>query len=467
MRIPLCSLLVALWLALNLWSQSRPWNVVLIVADDLGWADLGVYGSDLHQTPNLDRLAAEGLRFTQAYASAPVCTPTRAALLTGKYPARLHMTIWREASRRPPRDRPLVPPVTASDLPLAEVTLAEALQQAGYLTAHIGKWHLGDADHYPENQGFDVHIGGTHWGAPQTYFFPYRGNRLYGGEPRYVPGLHFGRPGEYLTDRLTDEALAVLDRVGDRPFLLNLWHYTPHTPIEGKPELVEHYRRLIRPGLRHRNAAYAAMVHSLDESVGRILGRLAERGLDRNTLVTFTSDNGGYINEFQGEVVTSNFPLRSGKGSLYEGGIRVPLIIRAPGLARPGAVSDEPVTSADLFPTILELTGAPHSGDIDGLSLMPLLAGAASRLRRDELYFHYPHYYATTTPVGAVRMRDWKLVEYFEDGRLELYNLAQDPAEERDLAAYLPERARELAARLARWRSEVKAQMPTANPHRK
>jgi arylsulfatase A-like enzyme len=459
-------LFAALSFALALSAQSRPWNVVLIVADDLGWADLGVYGSDLHQTPNLDRLAAEGLRFTQAYASAPVCTPTRAALLTGKHPARLHMTIWREASRRPPRDRPLVPPVTVSDLPLSELTLAELLQQNGYVTAHIGKWHLGDAGHYPENHGFDIHIGGTHWGAPQTYFFPYRGNRLYGGEPRYVPGLHFGRPGEYLTDRLTDEALAVLDRVGDRPFFLNLWHYAPHTPIEGKPELVEYYRRLIRPGLRHRNAAYAAMVHSLDEGVGRIVARLAERGLDRNTLVIFTSDNGGYINEFQGEVVTSNYPLRSGKGSLYEGGIRVPLIIRAPALARPGAVSEEPVTSADLFPTVVEITAGTAGGDIDGLSLVPLLTGAASRLPRQELYFHYPHYYATTSPVSAVRARDWKLLEYLEDGRLELYNLARDPGEERNLAAEMPARARELAASLARWRSQIKAQMPAPNPRR-
>jgi arylsulfatase A len=444
-------------------AAAPPPNIVLILADDLGWADLGVYGADLHQTPHLDRLASEGLRFTNAYAAAPVCTPTRASILTGKHPARLHMTIWREASRHPPANRPLLPPVTLSDLPLSETTLAERLQEAGYVTAHIGKWHLGDASHFPENQGFDIHIGGNHWGAPQTFFYPYRGTRHYGGEPRYVPGLPFGHPGEYLTDRLTDEALKVIDYAAGRPFFLNLWYYAVHTPIEGKPDLVDFYRRRLRPGLHHTNAGYAAMVHSLDENVGRLLARLAERGLESNTVVFFLSDNGGYVNEFLGQTVTNNFPLRSGKGSLYEGGIRVPLIVRAPGLTRPGTVTGEPAVSTDLFATILALAGV--SVRSDGLSLLPLLADPGSRLPRDQLYFHYPHYYATTSPVSAVRARRYKLLEYFEDQRLELYDLDSDPGESRNLAPVMPQKAAELLDRLRHWRSEVDAQLPAPNPN--
>ena len=453
--------MLAFLLSLGLLAAPPP-NIVFILADDLGWADLSVYGADLHQTPNLDRLAAEGLRLTHAYAAAPVCTPTRASIMTGKHPARLHMTIWREAFRRPPTNRPLIPPVTVGDLPHSEVTLAEVLREAGYLTAHVGKWHLGDASYYPENHGFDINIGGTHWGAPQTFFFPYRGNRLYGGEPRYVPGLPFGNPGEYLTDRLTDEALHIIERAAGRPFFLNLCYYTVHTPIEGKPDLVELYRQRLRPGMRHANLAYAAMVHSLDENVGRILARLTERGLDRNTVVIFASDNGGFVNEYQGEIVTTNHPLRSGKGSLYEGGTRVPLLIRAPGLTRAGTVSDEPVSSIDFYPTILELLG--RSTNVDGLSLLPLLSSPGSRLPREELYFHYPHYYQTTSPVSALRVRDWKLLEYHEDQRLELYNLAADPGESKDLAPTMPDKAGELRGRLHAWCAAVNAQMPKPNP---
>src|SRR4051794_1894059 len=231
---------------------ARPLNVVLILADDLGWADLGYQGADLHETPNIDRLAAQGMKFTRAYA-ASVCSPTRSSLMTGKHPARLGITIWLEAARTPPpsRNRKLIPPPAVADLPLEEVTIAEVLRSAGYLTALVGKWHLGDAAHYPEAQGFDINIGGTFWGAPQTFFYPYRGSGAFGQEFRYVPHLELGRPGEYLTDRLTDEALKVIDAAGRQPFFLELAHHAPHTPIEAKPELVAHYEKKLAPGLHH------------------------------------------------------------------------------------------------------------------------------------------------------------------------------------------------------------------------
>ncbi|MGH9673261.1 MAG: sulfatase [Bryobacteraceae bacterium] len=439
-------------------------NIVLIVADDLGAMDTTPYGADLHETPNLQRLAAQGIRFTEAHAAAPVCTPTRASIQTGKYPARLNMTIWHEASRNPPRNRKLIPPLTLAELPHSEVTLAELLRERGYMTAHVGKWHLGTASHYPETQGFDINIGGTFWGAPQTFFFPYRGNQRFGGEYRYVPHLEFGEPGEYLTDRLTTEALKVIDHAGARPFFLNLWCHNPHTPIEGKPELVERYRAKLKPGLRHRNATYAAMVHSLDENIGRVLAKLDERGLARDTVVLFTSDNGGYIGRFNGDQVTTNEPLRSGKGSLYQGGIRVPLIVRWPGVTPAGAVCDEPVISNDFFPTIAAITGAKDHGGHDGLSLMPLLDKSASRLPREELYFHYPHYYETTSPVSAVRERNWKLIEYFEDQRAELYDLGADPGESRELSGRHPDIAKRLRESLHQWRKSVSAQIPATNP---
>ena len=319
--------------------QDRP-NVVLILADDLGWSDLGCYGADLHESPRIDRFATEGVRFTAAYA-APVCSPTRAALMTGKHPARLHMTIWYEASADPPRNRPLVPPVTVGNLPHDEVTIAEALREAGYATAHIGKWHLGDAAHYPETQGFDVNVGGTFWGAPSTHFFPFRGTWGNGDEYRYVPGLAWGEPGDYLSDRLTDAALEVIDRAGDRPFFLYLAYHAVHTPIEAPDGIVAKYRGKLSPGLHHRNPTYAAMVERLDANVGRVLDRLDERGLADETIVVFLSDNGGYINDYRGEAVTTNHPLRSGKGSLYEGGVRVPMIVRRPGEPAAGSVVDD------------------------------------------------------------------------------------------------------------------------------
>ncbi len=451
--------------------KDRRLNVILILTDDLGWSDLGCYGSDLHETPHLDKLARQGMRFTDAYAAAPVCTPTRAALLTGKHPARLGMTIWREAAISPPRNRRLLPPAAVADLPRTETTLATTLQSAGYLTALVGKWHLGDADHSPETHGFDVNISGTHWGAPATFFFPYHGRFGQARERRYVPDLEFGQPGEYLTDRLTNEALRVIDHANDQPFFLYLAHHAPHTPIEGKPELVKHYEEEITSKSRHRNPAYAAMIHSLDESVGRIVKRLEKHGLTDRTAILFTSDNGGYISEYQKRKVTDNAPLRSGKGSLYEGGVRVPLLVRWPGVTPAGAVCQEPVLSTDLYWTILNATGCqvkePPEGERDGQSLAPLLKDPKARLDREALYWHYPHYYATTTPVCAIRAGDWKLLEYYEDSRIELYNLRDDLGETRDLAAKMTDKTDELLRGLRTWRKGVNARLPTPIPELK
>ena len=444
-----------------------PPNIILIVADDLGWADLACYGGDLHETPHLDRFAAENLRFTDAYAAAPICSPTRASIMTGKYPARLHMTVWWEgAMRGPTMNRPLVTPQTVADLPHGEVTLAEVLHGAGYRTMHVGKWHLGDAFHYPETQGFDVNIGGTMWGAPSTFYFPFAG--FWGQaqtEWRYVPGLEFSDDDDYLTDRLTDRAIALIEESRDEPFFLNLWYHTVHTPIEGMPADVAYFEDRLKPELHHQNAGYAAMVRSLDANVGRILATLVEQGLVENTVVMFTSDNGGYINEYRGEQVTDNWPLRSGKGSLYEGGTRVPLIVRWPGETPVGRTCVEPVCTTDIYNTVLEISGLEgdeaHNRGVDGVSLASLLNEPDMRLEREALFFHYPHYYRTTTPVSAVRAGDWKLLEYFEDGRVELFHLGEDPGEQHDLAGELPERAAGLQERLDDWRDSIDAQLPT------
>jgi arylsulfatase A-like enzyme len=449
-------------------------NVVLILADDLGWSDLGCYGADLHETPHLDRLAREGMRFTQAYAMS-VCSPTRAMLLTGRHAARLGITVWIEASLQHNRTRPLIDGASRHNLPHSEATLATRLRDAGWFTAMIGKWHLGDAGHFPETHGFDVNIGGSHWGAPHTFWWPYRGSGRF-AEYRYVPGLDFGQPGEYLTDRLTDEAIRVADHALDKkqPFFVMLSHHAPHTPIEGKPEHVQHFTAKLRPAFHHQNAVYAAMVKSVDDSVGRVLDHLRARGVEDNTIVIFASDNGGFIgiDRKAGQTVpaTNNAPLRSGKGSLYEGGIRVPLLVRWPGITPRGAECSEPVSLADLFPTLTRALapGASMEGiTLDGVDLAPLLKDPAAKLERDPLYFHYPHYYPTTTPASAVRAGDWKLIEYFEDGRTELFNLRNDPAERVELAAREPARVAELRAKLEHWRRDVGAQLPRPNPEYK
>ena len=462
--------------------EHRPPDVVLILADDLGWSDLGCQGGDLVETPNLDRLARQGVRFTDAYAM-PVCSPSRAMLMTGRHAARLRMTIWSEGSLSGPTNRALLQASSRHDLPLSETTLAEHFQKAGYRTALVGKWHLGDAAHFPETQGFDINVGGTHWGAPPTYFWPYRGTGggRFGKEFRYVSGLGEGRPGEYLTDRLTDEAIGILRRTRNQPLFLFLSHHAPHSPLEAKPADLAHFQARMRPGQRLKNAPYAAMVKSLDDSVGRVLAELKRTGRDRRTVVIFASDNGGFLginrpprppgvpsgpSSFDdGTGHDRNHPFRAGKGWCYEGGIRVPLFVKWPGVTpKEGGECREPVYLGDLFPTLLSAAGVglEPGVELDSRDLSPLLRDPAVSLGRESLFFHYPHYYDASTPVSAVRSGPWKLLEYLEDNRVELYHLGEDPGETRNRATEEAQRAKELAQRLRAWRRDVDAAMPVA-----
>lgn len=468
--------------------ERRP-NVVLILADDLGWSDVGANGGRFYRTPHLDALAADGANFTQAYAACPVCSPTRAALMTGKYPGRLHLTDWLPG--RPDRpDQRLLRPNLRQALPHEEVTLAERLQEAGYVTGHIGKWHLGGDGFEPETQGFDLNIAGDHTGTPRSYFAPYRGGR----DGRFMPGLEEAPDGEYLTDRLAEEAERFLEQHRDRPFFLYLPHYAVHTPMRGKEDLIAQYEQQLAenpiPEGRQRNPIYAAMVESLDEGVGRVMAKLKELEIDQRTLVIFTSDNGGLsVIEGPHTPATINLPLREGKGYLYEGGIRVPLMIRWPGKISPGKTITTPVSSIDFFPTILEACGlAADEGEsgrasslgeerepaedlasgLDGVSIMPLLTADNEEevaWDRSELFWHYPHYSNQGGRPGAViRRGNYKLIEFFEQGRLELFDLVSDPGETRNLTGEHPELTQELAERLAWWRQEAEVQMMRPNP---
>jgi arylsulfatase A-like enzyme len=449
-------LLAALGTGGKLPAADKP-NVIVILADDLGGKDLGCYGSTYHRTPHLDRLAAGGMRFTDAYAACPVCSPSRAALLTGKYPARLNLTDWLPG--RPDRpDQRLLRPALRQELPLEETTLAEALKAAGYATAHIGKWHLGGKGCGPCEQGFDVNIGGTASGSTRSFFAPYGGM----GGPR-MPGLADAPEGEYLTERLTAEALRLIDANRDRPFFLYLAHYAVHIPLQARSEIVAKYKGGGPPGTQN-NPVYAAMLESLDDGVGAILKKLDNLKLSEKTIVVFTSDNGGLaVREGPNTPATSNAPLRKAKGYLYEGGIRVPLLIRWPGVTQAGAVSAVPVCGIDLFPTVLDLCGLQSNAAVDGISLTPLLHGGT--LAREALFWHYPHYSNQGgKPGGAVRAGDLKLVEFFEDGRRELYDLKNDVGESPNLAEEKPERVRELAAKLDAWRRAVGARGMKPNP---
>lgn len=439
-------------------AKRRPPNVVVILADDMGWADLGSYGSRLHRTPHLDALAARGVRFTDAYAAAPVCSPSRAALLTGRSPARLRLTDWLPGRADGPSQKMLRPAIRRA-LPLEESALPELLGRAGYVSAHVGKWHLGGRGFGPAEQGFALNVAGDHHGTPVSYFYPYsRG-------AEFTPGLEEGRPGEYLTDRLTSEAERFIERNRERPFFLQLWHFAVHIPMRAKPEKVEKYRALVRPGAAQANATYAAMVESLDESVGRVVAKLRELSLLEDTLIIFTSDNGGLdVEEGPNTPATSNAPLRAGKGRLYEGGIRVPLIVHWPAAVKPGAACGAPVTGADLFATVAEAAGLRQTTGVDGVSLLPLLRGACAGAGR-ALFWHYPHYSNQGgRPGGAVRLGQYKLIESYEDGRVELYDLARDPGETRDLAAERPRRVLHLKRALRRWRERVGAQTMRPNP---
>lgn len=436
---------------------TRPPNVIVLLADDLGWNAPACYGSDLHETPNIDRLAEEGVRFTAAYSACTVCSPTRAAMMTGMSPAQLHLTDFIPGQNRP--DEQLLPPDWTKRLEHKHTTIAEALAAAGYKTAHVGKWHLGEKGCYPEDHGFEINVAGSSAGSPPGgYFLP---NRI------DLPGA---KKGDYLTDRLTDEAIAIIEKWKDEPFFLYFPYYTVHTPIQGKPELVSKYKSLISKDAVHTNATYAAMVQSLDESVGRIMGKLRELKIADNTLVIFTSDNGG-LSQRHGKLtgITNNSPLRRGKGSAYEGGVRVPAIIRWPDQVAAGKTCVAPIITYDFYPTILAATGAAgdaaHSKRVEGESLLPVLKDpAGSELSRDAIYWHYPHYHAGGSgPYGAIRKGDWKLIERFEDQSLELFNLANDLGEQHNLAEKQPDQAAALLAELRGWRKAIDAQMPVKN----
>lgn len=430
-------------------------NIVFFYIDDLGWMDVGFNGSTFYETPHIDRLASKGLIFTNAYANAPNCAPSRASLMTGMYTPRHKIYTVGSAARGKDEDRKMIPVENRTTLPLDYVTLAEGLQRAGYRTGHFGKWHLGDEGFYPEDQGFDVNAGGHHRGHPPAGYFP----------PYDIPTLPDGPTGEYLTDRLTEEAMQFIDHHQERPFFLYLAHYAVHTPLQAKAEDVARYEAKTPDGAQD-NPVYAGMIHSVDQSVGRILDHIEASGDTDNTLVVFYSDNGGAIQ------ATSNRPLRGYKGMLYEGGIRVPLAVKWPVVIDAGRKDDAPVTGVDFYPTLAEVAGFDVPGEVDGTSLVPVMRGAALPVQRN-LYWHFPAYLEKagpmttpwrTTPAAAVRSGDYKLIEFFEDGRLELYNLATDIGETRDLASGMPERVAAMHADLQAWRERVGADMPAMKP---
>ncbi len=435
-------------------ASSAPPNVVLVLVDDLGWRDLGCQGSELYETPRIDALAAQAVRFTQAYSNCPVCSPSRAALLTGQHPGRIGFTghITAIGRHRHPSDSAILPPADFMYLRHEFVTIAEALESAGYVSASIGKWHLGAESHWPLSHGFDLNVAGHTHGSPASYFFPYR--RPSQAWNPDMPNLDLAASGEdeYLTSRLTDEALQFVERNRNRPFFLYLSHYAVHTPLQAPERLVRKYRSKIAASASGGSPVYAAMVESVDASVGRILDRLQAAGAVDRTVFILASDNGGLAS------VTSNAPLRAGKGHLYEGGIRVPLIVRWPGHGNPGSVVRTPVTNADLFPFIAEVAGlAPSSFDhLDGRSLSPLIDGGPWAPR--DLVWYYPHYSPQAqSPGAAILSGGNKLIEFYDPPRVELYRLEDDLGESDDLAGREAGTAERLRVKLNAW---IEANVP-------
>jgi arylsulfatase A-like enzyme len=435
---------------------SRP-NIVFILADDLGWTDLGCQGSKYYETPNIDRLAATGMRFTDGYTCGPNCQPTRAALMSGQYAPRTGVYTVGATSRFDTNSRPLVPVENAEGLATEKITIAESLKKAGYATGMFGKWHLGNGrSQHPLDQGFDEAI------VSMGRHFNFDTN------PKVeVP------EGAYLADFLTDKAVDFLERHKAEPFFLYLPHFGVHAPHEAKPELIAHFKDK-PPAGDHRDPTYAAMIASVDESVGRVLAKLEALKLTENTLVIFSSDNGG-VGGYQAAGIlkaggiTDNAPLRGGKGMLYEGGVRAAYIFVWKGHIQPGAICHEPIVSVDLYPTLLELAGAkaPPDYPLDGTSYLGLLkSGGEGKLPRDAIYWHFPGYLGAgadgwrTTPAGAIRVGDYKLLEFFEDGHLELYNLKDDLSQQHDLAKSQPAKTKELHDKLLAWRTSIGAPMP-------
>ncbi|HBC89718.1 MAG TPA: sulfatase [Lentisphaeria bacterium] len=463
--------------------MKRP-NIIFILIDDMGWKDLSCYGSTFYETPNLDRLFKSGIHFTDAYASCPVCSPTRASILTGKYPATVGITDWIDTTGYHPLRGKLVDVPYLKQLPLSEYSIANALRDNGYATWHVGKWHLGGENFCPEKHGFEINVGGCEASSPGKggYFSPWSIPALKNAD---VPA------GTCLTGYLTDKAIELIRNRDGRSFFLNLWHYAVHTPIQAEEECANKYllkaekmgltkikifeegeyfhtedkkgKRIMRR-LVQSNHTYAAMIENLDENIGRLLRAVDEAGETDNTVIFFTSDNGGLATAETSP--TCNSPLAEGKGWMYEGGTREPLIISWPGKIKAGSKCTEPVTSTDFYPTILEMAGIKlipeqHS---DGVSIMPYLTGEGE-VEREAIYWHYPHYgNQGGTPGSSIRMGDYKLIEFFEAGRLELYNLRDDIGEERNLAGEKPELARILHDKLECWRKKVEAKTPMPNP---
>ncbi|HEY8154648.1 MAG TPA: sulfatase [Myxococcota bacterium] len=469
-------------------AEPRP-NVVFILADDLGWNDVGCYGSTFHETPNIDALAKRGMRFTQAYAASSQCSPTRASILTGLYPARIGITTpacdlpevvlekGLESRSRP--DQKMVAANKVTRLKREYYTLAEAFKDAGYVTGHFGKWHLGREPYSPLQQGFDVDVPHTPAQSPlpNGYFYPFP---VWNGH---------GKPGDNLEDLVSDEAARFIQENKARPFFLNYWAFDVHSPWQARKELIEKYRAKARPGSLQRNPVYAGMVETLDDAVGRVVGALKDAGVLEKTVIVFTSDNGPFFvpsqrnmpSEFTQVPVTSAYPLRAGKGTIYEGGVRVPLVIAWPGVTRPGSQSDALVQSVDFFPTIAKRLDLklPTGLEFDGISFAGVLEGRGSA--RDEVFSHFPHVRGSrkyekmpaptpAAPASALRKGDWKLVRFYGDGpdrtnRHELFNLKDDPGETRDLAAARPEMVRELSARLDHYLQAAGAVIPRKNPN--
>ena len=433
--------------------RRRP-NFVFILIDDYGWKDTTFNGSKFYQTPNIDRLARSGMVFTDGYSASPVCSPTRAALMTGKYPARLHLTSHLQGASNRFHYTRVLQPNARLELPLNELTIAEALREHGYRTACIGKWHLGATGFRPQDQGFDVVHGGDEAGSTNSFFYP--------AWRKKVP-LE-GQPGDYLTDRLTTLAVEFIEQSKDRPFFLYLPHFAVHTPIEAKPDKVRKYAAQADPRDPQHYDEYAAMIESVDESVGRVVATLEAQDLLENTLIFFTADNGGVSSrEWKDRPVTSNLPLRAGKGHIYEGGIRVPTLASWKGVIRPGSTCREPVLTVDYAPTLAELAGARMPA-VDGRSIVKLLRGGTLGAR--EVFWHYPHYSPQLgRPAAAIRRGDYKLILFFEDQHVELYHLGRDLGEQHDLAAAEPVRTAAMRRRLEAWLRETNAQIPAANPH--
>jgi len=447
-------------------------NFLFILVDDLGWTDLGYSGSTFHETPNIDALSKTSILFTNAYASASICSPTRASIMTGKHPVRVNITDW--IPGYDPKDQKLSGPQDLNALPLEEMTLAEVLQDNGYKTFFAGKWHLGSDGNFPEDQGFEINIGGHHVGSPPGgYYSPYKN-----------PKLEDGPEGEYLTDRLTNESLGFLEAIDEDPFFLFLAYYTVHTPIQPNKQYIEKFEKKLAgqsniinsykeegigiTTLEQRNAAYASMVYALDKNIGRIIDKLKKEGIYDNTTIVFTSDNGGLstlLKNRLGRAPTSVLPLRAGKGWLYEGGIRIPLLIKPSKYSDKARICTEPVVSHDFYPTFLSMANIIYDPEmIDGVDISPVLYENKS-LNRTELFWHYPHYHGSGwTPGAAILQGNWKLIEFYETENIELYNISEDLSETNNLAQKYPQKADSLKKRLHELQKSMNANIPMENP---